>query len=109
MILYKNYTKTYYKSIFTNESSRFIKKGGGLKKEKYLKDERMKVDLIYDFIDKKGITKSNFCKLAKISLPVLNKILKQEINLNPMSIFKVCFLLDIEIHQFFEPTKIGKT
>ena len=72
------------------------------KKDILLQGERMRTELVLDYIHKNNLTKGKFCELAGISTSVLNKIFKQQTNFFITALYKICLVLDIEMYQFFE-------
>lgn len=67
-----------------------------------LSGERMKTELIEEYITKNNLSKTQFCNKAKISVTVLNKMFKQQINFSAVALFRVCFTIGIQPYQFFE-------
>lgn len=61
----------------------------------------IKTELIENFINAKHLTKSKFCKMCKISLSTLNKILANGENFRIIALFKIAKVLNIHIYQLF--------
>ena len=71
---------------------------GQAKKQKVTK---FNIWMIYDFLEKNKLNKTQFCKLCKISVYVLNKILHNKNNIYMSSLFKVARTLGIQFYQIF--------
>ena len=59
------------------------------------------IKIIQDFIKQMNLTKSDFCKMAKISQRIFNKILKNQNNFRIVALFKIARLLKIQVYQLF--------
>ncbi len=62
---------------------------------------KINVKLIYDYIKSNKISKSEFCRRAKIGIKVLNKILNNNFNFEVDNIFKVAKLLKLQVYELF--------
>ena len=63
---------------------------------------KIKTQLIDEFLKEKSISKSQFCKICKISYSSLQKIYSQNFGVYITTIFKVIRVLNIEPKNFFE-------
>lgn len=61
----------------------------------------VKIKLIENFIKEKHLTKSKFCKMCKIDLSTLNKIMADGENFRITALFKIAKVLNIHIYQLF--------
>lgn len=62
--------------------------------------ELVKTYIIKDYIREKKLTKTEFCKLCKISIHTLNKILSGK-NFEISALFKIAKVLEMEVYQLF--------
>ncbi|MGN0960988.1 MAG: helix-turn-helix domain-containing protein [Christensenellales bacterium] len=63
--------------------------------------EKINIKLIENFIKENHLTKSKFCKMCKIGLSTLNKILANSENFRIVALFKIAKVLNIYIYQLF--------
>ena len=63
---------------------------------------KIKTQLIDEFLKEKSISKSQFCKICKISYSSLQKIYSQNFGVYITTIFRVIRDLNIEPKNFFE-------
>lgn len=61
----------------------------------------IKTELIENFFEEHHLSKTKFCKICKISLSTLKKILNNE-NVNLIAVYKVSKVLGIYLHQMFK-------
>lgn len=59
------------------------------------------INTIEKYIKLKKITKTQFCKVCKISYSTLNKILNNNNSIKFTALLKIARVLNIEIHQLF--------
>ncbi len=59
------------------------------------------IKLIENYIKEKNLTKIKFCKICKISLGTLNKIMTNNKNFSIVTLFKIAKILNIQIYQLF--------
>ncbi|MBR2614659.1 MAG: helix-turn-helix transcriptional regulator [Clostridia bacterium] len=58
--------------------------------------------IIYDFMKKENLTKTQFCKKCNISLFTFNKLVSQQTNFSLTTIFKIARVMNVSIKDFFE-------
>ena len=63
---------------------------------------RFNIDLIENYIKKHNLSKKEFCRLCGISCFVLQKIFKQQNNINIIALFKIAKVLGIKISEIFK-------
>ena len=61
----------------------------------------MKIEMIEDFMTQNKLSKTKFCKICKISVSTLNKILNNQTNVGIVALFKICRVMKIEICNLF--------
>ena len=61
----------------------------------------IKTEMIEDYMQKNKISKTQLCKMCKISIKTLNKILANNINIDILAFFKIAKVLNIKVHQIF--------
>lgn len=59
-------------------------------------------DLINNYIKEQGLSKQKFCKMCKISVGTLNKVLLNKDNVGIIALFKIARVLNIRICELFE-------
>lgn len=52
------------------------------------------------YLHEKRLSKNDFCKIAKISLRTLNKILKHNKSVRLKTVLKICILLKVSLNSF---------
>ena len=57
------------------------------------------IDIINRFISDKRLTKTKFCKMCKISISTLNRIMKNEGNFCVTTIFKITKLIEVKFSE----------
>ena len=63
---------------------------------------KIKTELITDFLKERGMSKTAFCRLCKIGARTLNKILAQDPSVNLIALFKISKATGIRTHEFLE-------
>lgn len=61
----------------------------------------MKIEMIEDFMTQNKLSKTKFCKICKISVSTLNKILNNQTNVGIVALFKICRVMKIQICNLF--------
>ena len=61
----------------------------------------IKTELIENFIKDNNLSKSKFCKMCKISLSTLNKIMTNSGNFRIIALFKIARVLKIQVFEMF--------
>ncbi len=62
---------------------------------------KIKIKLIENYIKENRLSKNKFCKICKISLSTLNKILANKNNFKLIALFRIAKVIKIEIYQMF--------
>ena len=62
---------------------------------------RIKTELIENFIKENNLSKSKFCEMCKISLSTLNKIMTNSGNFRIIALFKIARVLKIQVFEMF--------
>lgn len=62
---------------------------------------KIKSDLIENFIKENNLSKSKFCEMCKISQSTLNKIMTNSENFRIIALFKIARVLKIQVYQMF--------
>lgn len=62
---------------------------------------RIKTELIENFIKDNNLSKSKFCKMCKISQSTLNKIITNNENFRIIALFKIARVLKIQVFEMF--------
>ena len=62
---------------------------------------KIKSDLIENFIKDNNLSKSKFCEMCKISQSTLNKIMTNSENFRIIALFKIARVLKIQVYQMF--------
>ena len=65
-------------------------------------NDTINIELIENYLNAFKITKSEFCKRAKISYSVLTKIYNNQINFRINALFKICRTIGINLYQIFK-------
>ena len=60
----------------------------------------IKIDLINNYLKERNLSKTQFCKLCKISYSTLTNILNGD-NFRLIALFKIAKILNIEVYQIF--------
>ncbi len=72
---------------------------------------RIKIEMVYDYMKKNNLSKTKFCKLCCISSAIFEKIemfnltggkIPKGYNFNIATLFKITKFLGIELYQIFE-------
>lgn len=61
----------------------------------------IKTEIIENFIQENNISKTQFCKLCKINLKTLNKILSNNTDFGVIALFKIAKVMKIQVYQIF--------
>lgn len=61
----------------------------------------IKTELINNYLIENKLSKTAFCKLCKISVSTLNKILANDNNIGTIALFKIARMLNIRICDLF--------
>ena len=61
-------------------------------------NDLIRTELIENYISENGLSKTQFCKLCKISVSTLNRVLNGE-NVNLTSIFRIAKTMKVELRQ----------
>ena len=59
------------------------------------------VEIIEKFMLENNISKTKFCKMCKISLNTLNKIMANNFNFEIIALFRIARIIKIEVYQMF--------
>ena len=62
---------------------------------------KIKVELIENFIKDNNLSKTKFCEMCKISQSTLNKIMTNSKNFRIIALFKIARVLKIQVYQMF--------
>ena len=62
---------------------------------------KIKVELIENFIKDNNLSKTKFCEMCKISQSTLNKIMTNSENFRIIALFKIARVLKIQVYQMF--------
>lgn len=62
---------------------------------------RIKTELIENFIKDNNLFKSKFCEMCKISQSTLNKIITNNENFRIIALFKIARVLKIQVFEMF--------
>lgn len=62
---------------------------------------RIKAELIKNFIKENNLSKSKFCKMCKISQSTLDKIMTNSENFRIIALFKIARVLKIQVFEMF--------
>lgn len=62
---------------------------------------KIKSELIENFIKDNNLSKSKFCKMCKISQSTLDKIMTSNENFRIIALFKIARVLKIQVYQMF--------
>ena len=62
---------------------------------------KIKIEIIENFMIKNKITKTTFCKMCKISASTLNKIMANDDNFRIIALFKIARVIKMEVYQMF--------
>lgn len=62
----------------------------------------IKVEIIEKFMKENKISKTAFCKMCKISLSTLNKIIDKDDSFRIIALFKIARVIKIQVYQMFE-------
>jgi len=63
--------------------------------------ERMRVELIDEYIQKNNITKLEFCEMSKVDNEALEKMFNNDYDFDIIYLYRVCKILGVEIRDFF--------
>lgn len=58
----------------------------------------IRTDLIVNYMNENGLSKTQFCKLCKISVSTFNRILNGE-NIRLISLFRIAKTMKVKLHQ----------
>ena len=61
----------------------------------------IKTEIIESYMQGNNLSKTQFCKLCKISIGTLYRLLSNDINVELISFFRISKVIDIQIHQMF--------
>lgn len=59
-------------------------------------------DLVFNYLKENNLTKTQFCKLCKITSSTLNKVLNNKHNLKLRTLFKIARQLNVKISELFK-------
>lgn len=62
----------------------------------------IKTDLIKNYLKEENISKTKFCKLCKISVTTLNKILSNKENFRIIALFKIAKQIKLQVFELFK-------
>ena len=62
---------------------------------------KIKSDLIENFIKENNLSKRKFCEMCKISQSTLNKIMTNSENFRIIALFKIARVLKIQVFEMF--------
>ena len=62
---------------------------------------KIKSELIENFIKDNNLSKNKFCKMCKISQSTLDKIMTNSENFRIIALFKIARVLKIQVYQMF--------
>lgn len=62
---------------------------------------KIKVELIENFIKDNNLSKTKFCEMCKISQSTLNKIMTNSKNFRIIALFKIARVLKIQVFEMF--------
>ena len=60
-----------------------------------------KIKIIENFMLENKISKTKFCKLCKISIRTLNKIMSNNDDFRIIALFKIARVIKVQVHQMF--------
>ncbi len=63
--------------------------------------ETIKIEIIKNFMIENKISKTKFCKMCKITLNTLNKIMANDFNFEIIALFKIAKVIKIQVYQMF--------
>ena len=63
--------------------------------------DTIKIVIIEKFMLENNISKTNFCKMCKISNSTLNKIMTNDLNFEIVALFKIARVIKIQVYQMF--------
>lgn len=61
----------------------------------------IKTEIIENFMLENKISKTKFCKMCKISLRTLNKIIANDNNFEIIALFKIARVIKIQVYKMF--------
>lgn len=64
-------------------------------------EKEIKTELIVEFIERKGLTERQFCKMAKIRFSTYKKLIKQDYNIGVEEIFRIAKAMEVEARELF--------
>lgn len=64
-------------------------------------NNQINTDLIINYLFLNKLTKSEFCKMCKISYGTLEKVMSKNQNFNISALFKIAKVLNVKIHEIF--------
>lgn len=62
----------------------------------------IKTYLIEEYLQKKNLSKTEFCRLCKISYPTLQKVFKQDFTVRIGVLFKIARQINLRLSDIFE-------
>ncbi|MBO5223504.1 MAG: helix-turn-helix transcriptional regulator [Clostridia bacterium] len=62
----------------------------------------IKIEVIENFMMENKISKTKFCKLCKISIRTLNKIMTNNDNFRIIALFKIAKVIKVQVNQMFD-------
>ena len=62
----------------------------------------IRTELITKYIKSRGLSKVNFCKLCKVNIQTLNKILNNQKNFRIIALFRIGRVIDIPVCELFD-------
>ena len=61
----------------------------------------IKTEIIKNFMIENKISKTKFCRMCKISLSTLNKILNNDHKFRIIALFKIARVIKVQVYQMF--------
>ncbi len=59
-------------------------------------------DLIKSYLHKNKLSKKHFCKLCRIGISTLNKILNNQRNFRINALFKISMVMNLQVYKLFK-------
>ena len=61
----------------------------------------IKAEIIERYLQENNISKTKFCKLCKINIKTLNKILSNNTNFELIALFRIANVINVQVYQMF--------
>jgi len=58
-----------------------------------------KTELIIEFMEKNGSSKTDFCKACRIAPSVFDKIMNQKMNFRAIAIFRIARVMKLQVYE----------